>query len=195
MADAHSPPTERPGDSKGRFLTFWTTLPGVLTGLAALLTAVVGLATLWHSGDKQDGASTPGGATATSQAGTETSGKTATPAGVLHTGRVSLNNGDSLDLERGVIGPAGGDVGFGPESTPTLHASASAFLAPIDGAAGKTACTAALSSRHDGTEIIPNLTSDTVCVSTAEGHVGFVKVVAAPGVGNANLTLDYTVWL
>jgi hypothetical protein len=36
-------------DRKGGFLAFWTTLPGILTGLAALITAVVGAIGLWKS--------------------------------------------------------------------------------------------------------------------------------------------------
>jgi hypothetical protein len=67
-------------------------------------------------------------------------------------------------------------------------------MAPVDGTASKVACTTALSSRHDGVEIVPNLSTDTVCVSTAEGHVGFVRIVQAPGVGHTKLTLDYTIW-
>lgn len=176
------------GENKGRFLSFWTTLPGVLTGIAAVLTAVAGLAALWHAG------SGGSGAPATSQPGATTSAGTPLP-GVLAHGRVSLNSGDSVDLEHGVIEVSGKtDVGFGPESTPTLHASATGFLAPIDGQPTKPACTAALSSRHDATEILPDLTTKDICVSTAEGHVAFVNVLAVPGVGNAKLALAYTVW-
>jgi hypothetical protein len=36
-------------DRKSGFLAFWATLPGILTGLAALITAVVGAVGLWKS--------------------------------------------------------------------------------------------------------------------------------------------------
>jgi len=32
----------------GRFWSFWTTLPGILTGVAAVLTAIIGLVGLWR---------------------------------------------------------------------------------------------------------------------------------------------------
>ncbi len=32
----------------GRFWSFWTTVPGILTGIAALLTAIIGLVGLWR---------------------------------------------------------------------------------------------------------------------------------------------------
>ena len=40
-------PDEPSPDRKGGFLAFWTTLPGILTGLAALITAIVGAVGLW----------------------------------------------------------------------------------------------------------------------------------------------------
>jgi hypothetical protein len=193
MPDAPKSPTSK-ADGKGRFLSFWTTLPGVLTGVAAVLSAAAGLAALWHSGGGGNGTPASDPAPATSQPGATTRADTTAP-GILAHGRVSLNRGDSVDLEHGVIEVSGNtDVGFGPETTPTLHASATGFLAPIDNRPTKKDCAADLASRHDGTEILSDLTTDWVCVSTAEGHVAFVDVLAAPGVGNAKLTLEYAVW-
>jgi hypothetical protein len=193
MPDAPTSPAT-PAEGKGRFLTFWTTLPGVLTGIAAVVSALAGVAALWHSSGGGDGPPAADGTTTISQPGATTSADAMVP-GILARGRVSLNRGDSVDLEHGVIEVSGNtDVGLGPESTPTLHGSATGFLAPIDDRPTKMACAAALASRHDGTEILSDLTTDRVCVSTAEGHVAFVDVLAAPGVGDAKLTLAYTVW-
>jgi hypothetical protein len=165
----------------------------VLTGVAAVLTAAAGLATLLHSSGGSNGAPASDATTPATQTGT-TIAETALP-GVLAHGRVSLNRGDSVDLEHGVIEVSGNtDVSFGPETTPTLHGSATGFLAPTDHRPTKQSCANALSSRHDVTEIVPDLTTEWVCVSTAEGHVAFVDVLGAPGVGNAKLALEYTVW-
>lgn len=49
--------TEQTPTARG-FWSFWTTLPGVLTGVAAVVTAIVGLVTLWHG--LSWGASAPG---------------------------------------------------------------------------------------------------------------------------------------
>src|SRR5436309_10507434 len=123
-------PPEADQSRKSAFLSFWTTLPGILTGLAALITAVVGAVALWK---------TQGGNTSPTTAGPETVTLSKTPTigagghSFLSTGRVSLARGDSADLERGQIGVStDADVSFGPESTPTLHAGPPAFLAPVD---------------------------------------------------------------
>src|SRR5580765_698092 len=48
---------EPSNERKGGFLAFWTTLPGILTGVAALITAIVGVVGLWKS--QNDGSSAP----------------------------------------------------------------------------------------------------------------------------------------
>jgi hypothetical protein len=185
MPSSDEPP-EPNTSSKSGFLAFWTTLPGVLTGAAALITAIVGLATFLHSGEDTNG-------TTTSSAETGSSGPQA--AGIMKTGPLALRRGDEADLEHGQVGSAPeDDIMFGPESTPTLHASANAFLAPIETPPSKRGCEQVLSDRRDPSEVIPNLSTRWVCVSTSEGHVAFVKIVRLPGVGSAQLTLDYVVW-
>ncbi len=183
--------------SGGGFLAFWTTLPGILTGVAAVLTAIVGLIALFHSNNS--GGNIPvtqaqeRSRPATSQATITDAASTA--AGVLAHGRISMSRDDSADLEQGVIvNSPTGDVTFGPESTPNLSAANEAFLAPAQPPATKRSCTAALSARHDAFEVLPQLDTTSICVSTTEGHVAVVHVVRLPGVGNAQLVLDYTVW-
>ena len=176
-------------ERKGGFLAFWTTLPGILTGLAALITAIVGAIGLWKATD--NGSSSPttaGGTVATSETSTVASG-------FLSSGRISLVRSDPADLERGLIGQsADADVMFGPESTPTLHAGAEAFLAPVDTRPAKSACVAALNGRHDTQELVSEIERKWTCVSTTEGNVAVVRVISAPGVGSAKLVLGYTVW-
>jgi hypothetical protein len=193
----NSPPSsESGGKGQGRFLAFWTTLPGILTGVAALLTAIVGLVALLNSGSSGDStpASVPGASSVTTPVkkpgvtGAETSG-------VLAHGRLALTRGDYADLERGLIeiSPTA-DLIFGPESTPHLFATADAFLVPTHGAGSKRVCTTALSARHDTFEILPQLGARPVCVSTTEGNVAAVTIVSLPGVASAQLVIGYTVW-
>jgi hypothetical protein len=44
----HDPTPGSQAARGGGFWTFWTTLPGILTGIAAVVTAIVGLITLLH---------------------------------------------------------------------------------------------------------------------------------------------------
>jgi hypothetical protein len=186
-----SVPEEPSSDRKGGFLAFWTTLPGILTGLAALITAIVGAIGLWKT--QSGGNSSP-----TTTAEKVTSSPTTTggqAAGVLAAGRLSLLRGDAADLERGQIGlSADTDLSFGLETTPTLHAGASAFLAPVDTAPKKGDCFAALKGRHDSLELVSQIETKWTCVSTTEGNVAVLRIVSAPGVGSPKLVLSYTVW-
>jgi len=203
MPSSDEPP-EPNTSSKGGFLAFWTTLPGVFTGAAALITAIVGLATFLHSGKDTSGTAsppqTPAGAVSsmtvsatTSSAETGSSGSQV--AGIMKTGRLALRRGDAADLERGLVGAAPeDDIMFGPESTPYLHASGTAFLAPIQTLPSKRACERVLLQRRDQFEAIPDLSTRWVCVSTNEGHVAFVKILHRPGVGSAQVSLAYVVW-
>jgi hypothetical protein len=177
---------------KGGFLAFWTTLPGILTGLAALITAVVGAVALFKTQESNGKSSEP----ATTVAST-TGGGTTAQGKFLHAGRVTLLRGDNADLERGLIGNSSDvDLSFGPETTPTIHYSgaSTSFFAPVDARPTKSACVAALNGRHDTEELISEIERKWTCVSTTEGNVAVVRVVSAPGVGSAKLVLSYTVW-
>jgi hypothetical protein len=185
MAD--EPSNERKG---GGFLAFWTTLPGILTGLAALITAIVGAVGLWKS--QSDGSSAPTTAATTSVESTTTGGG---GAAVSERGRLSLASGDAADLEQAHIGTSSTtDLIFGPESTPTIHATGSSFLAPAAGGLTEAGCTRALTTRHDSFELVSQAAEHGLCVSTVEGHVAGVRIVKGPGVGSADLVLAFTVW-
>jgi hypothetical protein len=179
---------EPSNERKGGFLAFWTTLPGILTGLAALVTAIVGVVGLWRS--QSDGSGSPSTAAATTVAATATGGSEAAVSG-----RLSLASGDSADLERDRIETSSAaDLSFGPESTPTIHATGSSFLAPATGGLTQAGCSAALTTRRDAFVPVSQAAEHGLCVSTAEGHVAGVRIVKAPGVGNADLVLTFTVW-
>jgi hypothetical protein len=165
-------PDEPSSDRKGGFLAFWTTLPGILTGVAALITAIVGAVGLWKSQGGGSGMPSPASQPASTVA-TETLSSQAKAPGLLAQGRLTLVRSDWADLERGQIGPSttNADVIFGPETTPILTAAASAFLAPVRTQPTKRSCTTALSTRHDPSEIVSQVDTSWVCVSTAEGNV------------------------
>ncbi len=189
-------PPEADQSRKSAFLSFWTTLPGILTGLAALITAVVGAVALWKTqgGDSSPTTASPETVTL-SKTPTIGAGGHSTLSGFLSTGRVSLARGDSADLERGQIGVStDADVSFGPELTPTLHAGASASLAPVDRRPTKRACIAALHRRHDSTELVSRIETKWTCVATTETNVGVLRIVNTPGLGSPELVLGYAVW-
>jgi hypothetical protein len=181
-------PGEPSSDRKGGFLAFWTTLPGILTGVAALITAVVGVIGLWKS---QSGDGSDNGTPATVIATTDI-------VGTSHnrlSGRLSLARGDSADLEQGQIGSSPtADLTFGPETTPTLRNAGSTFFAPFKGVPTRTRCGLALRGRHDTSELVAQFEGSWICVSTAEGNVAAVKILSAPGVGSSKLVLAFTAW-
>jgi hypothetical protein len=196
-------------DRNSRFLTFWTTLPGILTGVAAVITAIVGLITLLNSGGSHDERATSSvgqarvtpattnSTTAPPTAGTTTQSSTGqvNSGAVLAQGRLEMMRGDHADLERGSIGiEPNADLMFGPESTPHLFGTGSAYLASSQGRPLKRGCAVALSGRQDPFVILPQRASDSICVSTTEGHVALVRIIAAPRAGSARLRLQYTVW-
>jgi hypothetical protein len=176
-------------DRKAAFLAFWTTLPGVLTGLAALITAVVGAVALWKT---QSGGSKSSPATVGSARTVHIGGQPKLSP-FLASGRLSLFRGDSVNLERKHIGESTeSDVTFGPESTVTLHAAATGVLAPVSKRPTKPQCVAALSNRGDSFEIVSKIETKWTCVGTAEGNVGVFRI--AQVVASAEVVLDYVVW-
>jgi hypothetical protein len=165
------------GDRKNRFVQFWTTLPGVLTGVAAVLTAlvaVVGVVSSSGGGGKAGPAPTEVrpelGTTGTAQ---PTTAEGPEHAGEPLRGHLSLSRNDHADLEAGRIGLSPTtDVSFGPQSTPNIFADNGAFLAPTEGAPDKEACVRALTARRDAFEVLPELADGSgICVNMAQGHV------------------------
>jgi len=207
MTDTPTTPPNNEPRRQGGFLAFWTTLPGILTGVAAVITAIAGLIIYWQTTGTSTGNANQPTRTAEQQptqtpttAPSQQSGTTPTQTvdhanGVRARGRVNLNRGDQADLEQGLVAiTPNSDLLFGPETTPNLFATASAFLAPTNLPPSKRICRTALTHRHDPFEILPTLDTKWICVSTTEGHIAAVTIIRTPGVGTPELILSYTVW-
>jgi hypothetical protein len=191
-----------PRRSAGRFWAFWTTLPGVLTGVAALITAVIGLVTLFHSAG---GSSAPPVAS-TSENGpavvsTSEPSTTGQAPGVLAHGQLSMSPGDHADLEHGRVGNAvsNGDLsllGAGVGGHVYELTSLGGSLAPVSGRAiNRATCVAALNAHTDSYEYLSGFdVGSQLCVQTSENNVAVVRIVVGPGVGSKQFVYAYTVW-
>src|SRR5829696_4066217 len=95
-----TPPSQAEEDGKGRFLAFWTTLPGILTGVAALITAIVSLVALWSSSGDESTPATASNRNVTAMS-SEPSLSTApeSAGGVFAQGELTMMTPDDADLE------------------------------------------------------------------------------------------------
>lgn len=209
MAD-EGPPLDDTRTGRGRgFWAFWTTLPGVLTGLAALVTALVGVVTLVQS----QGGAAPSGTPAAAANGT-TSAVVSTPGAsisassaagagstaVVH-GHISMSPGDQADLESGGVGNAvpnadlsllGNGVGGQVYELTSLGGSIARFSGRAIDRAG---CAATLTTHHDAYEYLSDLhVGSQLCVQTTENHVAGLRVIGMPGVGVSQFVYAYTIW-
>lgn len=182
---------------------FWTTLPGILTGLAALLTAIGGLIVVLNGmGDDGGRAGARGETSTILRDGTPTSGPpfslvTPSDTDALLQGTLSMKSPDDANLDRGVVGSVS------PSDLYLYCAGLSCHLTPVGsglmtvaGRAGtKAECVAALNARNDGTLDLSKLaTGSTLCTQTGQGHVARLQVTALPGLGSSNFTFAYYVW-
>jgi hypothetical protein len=204
MTEASDAPNDGKPARRGRFWAFWTTLPGLLTGVAAVITAIISLVAVFHpSGHGSSGtaASTPTsrfGPSSDSTSATTTEAKT---PGVLAQGQLSQQPGDAADLESGRTGNGmpsadlfllGNGVGGATYELTSLGGPLS--VASSD-TADKSACTAALTTHSDTYEYLSQLhVGSLLCVDTRENHVAVLRIVSLPGVGNSQLVYAYTVW-
>ena len=200
MGAATDPPpnTGRSG-GKGRFWGFWTTLPGVLAGLAAVITAVISLVTLTLSltdGSVDTGSTDAGGqprSTAVESTG-------ASPSGVLARGRLTMLSGDYVDLQLGRVGSGvpNGDLGLirAGNGDYQLTNTGGGSLAPISAqTVTKRKCVTGLEARTDTYELLSQLrTGWWLCVQTHSDDVAALRIVTLPGVGKPGFVYTYTVW-
>jgi hypothetical protein len=196
--------------SRGRgFWAFWTSLPGVLTGVATLITAIVGVVTLVNSlGGSASSGQSAAGATGTTSgvvsappaSGAATSPSSAAAAGTIH-GRLTMVPGDAADLESGRVGNGvpnadltllGNGVGGHVYELTSLGGS----LAPVSGrTADRATCTAALTAHSDAYEYLSQFSAGSeLCVQTSENHTAALHIVSLPGVGVSQFVYTYTVW-
>lgn len=180
----------------GGFWTFWTTLPGILTGIAALITASVGLITaLNRSGRERTVAPSDKPASAQSAPVSQPAPTPSVPPqGVLAQGRITMKSPDGADLENGIAGK-GGDLYLYCSGIECLLNPMSSLLSVTDGPGDKASCAAALRSRREGAVRLQDLkVGQMLCVQTAKGHIGSLKIVGLPGVGSIEFVFDYTLF-
>ena len=187
-------------------LAFWTTIPGVLTGLAALLTAIGGLAVVLHG----TGGTAGHGSVAETNTVTRDNGAaiSAVPSplgtsstsgtdGILAQSTLSMRVGDVANLEEGKVGSVyAPDLSFFYcSASRCLIQSLSGFLTVADVSASRASCVSALHARNDGTvDLTKLIVGSTLCTQTSSGHIAGLQVTGLPGVGSVNLTFAYSVW-
>lgn len=201
MSDAE-PKAGAERGGRGGFWAFWTTLPGILTGSAALLTAIVGLLTLLRgsSNEADDPRIDPAGPSAAiveEEDGLPPRPDSASAAGVFVQGRLTMRSPDSADLETGLVGssPSGADLYLYCSGIECILNGMSSLMAVADSAGDRPACVRVLSARRDQALDLGTLRpGQSLCLQTAEGHVGVLQVVALPGVGSIDFVFAYTLW-
>ena len=199
MPDSDSSPTSLAA-RRGGFWMFWTTLPGILTGVAALLTAIVGLITMLNRPGRERNVTANDKLIPTPSS--STSGPRATSSspreGVFASGRLTMKSPDEADLEKGLVGSAvtaGADLYLYCTGVDCLLNPMTSLMSVTEGPGDKTSCTSALRSRRDGAVRLQQLkTGQILCVQTADGHIGAIEILGLPGVGSTEFAFDYTLF-
>jgi hypothetical protein len=166
--------------------TFWKTVPGILTGVAALLSAIAGLIVVLVQVFGTPGQDPPDDTAARST--------TSAPAkaGELHRDRIEMRDADYADLETGKVGqPPGTDFYLhGTDQLVTGYP-----MAPVSGPITKASCVEALSSREDRGAHISKVGDDQwLCVQTDEGNLAGMRIVQRPGPGKPSVGFEYVLW-
>ena len=181
------------------FWAFWTTLPGILMGSAALLTAIVGLMTLSSrsapvGSDADVGSMPPTSEVSAPGAPAPLEGPSS--AAVFFSGRLTMKSPDGADLEKGLVGSVTGeDLYLHCTGIECILNSMSSEMTVAEGATDKAACIKALELRRDQALNLSELTKgQRLCVQTADGHVGVLEIVGLPAVGSIQFVFSYTLW-
>jgi hypothetical protein len=172
----------------------------VLTGIAALLTAVITLFGLLHQTSSKAPLNEAPAATADASAPSQPQ-VTANGAvsGVAVQGPLTMRSGDFADLTQGTVGNSVRDAdlylqrnGLGDFQ---FGAMGGGSFAPSETPHTRQSCVAALRARRDTFEMLSQLTVGTwLCMQTKDGRVALLHLVALPTVGAQQLTLSRTVW-
>jgi hypothetical protein len=173
--------------------TFWKTVPGILTGVAALLTAIGGLivvlAQVFGTPEQNPPADPGARPTAVSAAASPSS-----PAGELRRHSVEMNGGDFIDLETGKLGKWTTTSDFymvGGDRLTTTPYPATLASGPVT----KATCRAALQARDDAGAEFSRISDDQwLCLETEEKHLAGVRIVRRPSPGDPVAGLEYVVW-
>jgi hypothetical protein len=185
------------GEKRSKFFTFFTTLPGLLTAIAAVLSAATGLIVGISKLYQGDGASAkPGVVGLPASVG---------PSALIYrSGQLTVHSGDGVNLDAGVAGntcsvATGSDwcVQSPPNPDWDLHTGIGASFAPLDTAASRRACQTALGGRRDDTYVVTPLSvNHWICVSTTGDEMDRIaafrpdRVSASP----VELIVTFVVW-
>lgn len=190
--------------------SWWTTLPGVLTGIASVITAIAALLGALQVLGVFDKEKMPAGA-----ANTVTPGVTSTPSGqaadpptvaptptwvgALRSGVLVMKNGDAADLKSGKTGFAVGTDLYaftgtsGQVSTQANHPDF--YISPHDGEPNKASCRAALDGRRiSDIDLTPSVIGKWWCIHIANGYVGALQVTELSSDSPQSVTLNYVLW-
>ena len=197
MPDSDTSPTSQAA-RRGGFWMFWTTLPGILTGIAALVTASVALITALNRPRPERGVAATDKAipTQSNPASGPMVKSSAPPDGVFAQGRLTMKSPDGADLEKGLVGSVTGeDLYLHCSGVECLLNPMGSLITVMDGPGDKASCTAALRSRRDGAlSLQRSRVGQTLCIQTTEGHVGALEILGLPGVGSIEFTFSYTLF-
>lgn len=181
--------------------SFWTTLPGILTGVAALITALVAAATLYLSSTRDEPSETRAAGEGPAQAapapddastraqGTPASGSTS-GGGPGETSQVTLLSGDWLDIDSGLSGStASGSEIYWDGRVLFLYGPHNAIVPAETDRGG---CTDVLQKRSDGAVDLAAQRTVVVCTSTVDGAIA--ELVTSPPDATNSLPMAVTVW-
>jgi hypothetical protein len=209
---------QHPPESK----KFWTTLPGVLTGVAALLTAVTGLVALVLTGplaesrDQNVAQSRDAETVALNPSEGETSNtdrsaseSDSVPTGrvrgaVVIDGRLEMKDGDWADLTSGTVGsgPTNYDyllklIDYGTREAPTLY---SAKFARAEPSPTFDQCVTLLTKRQDSElDVSPNPQGEQIgpndwfCLRDNPHQIASAKIEGV-SIDPPTVSLSYTLW-
>jgi hypothetical protein len=175
------------------FWRFWASLPGVLTGAAALLTAIVGLLALWGPNesisDRNLPPPSPGEPTSAASGGSD----------VLASEDLTLNDRNYADLERSLVTDtyrSGLDLWLHCGNFCQLHAApGSGPISISHEGVSRDQCVAALKRRQDRNLDLSQLGNEaSVCLETGEGHIAAIEPTHLPDIGAKYFGFRYTVW-
>ncbi|GAB3740782.1 hypothetical protein [Microlunatus parietis] len=207
-------------DGQDAKTSFWKTLPGILTGVAALLTALGGfvvviMQVVGATGQVAQPPAASGPAAVTSAAAApepqdeiSSAGTTDAPAtesgspplgsppaegDVLYEDRLEMRLGDLADLETGKVGtaPSGFDVYLQSSGAFTAYGQLTRATGPIS----RSACVAALTERQDSHIEPAELgAEDWICVQTETGRLAALWVVQKAAPGSPLWIFEYVLW-
>ena len=175
--------------------SFWTTLPGILTGLAALITALVGVVALvsQQHGDPPSGKTQNGPVTGQGTTATPPSSASAEPQGGQSPVTVSatMQPDDFLDVDTGQVGTGvNGELALREGAWLQLFKGRTAVVPKETDQAG---CVSALQHRSDSGVSSDRLAAGAVlCLSTDQGNLAEARF--SPPDPTEAVTVDLTVW-